>query len=380
MQTLDATPTKPAAVDPELMAVLENIARNVEIRDDFSIHHPSYKPLEIPAEAVERFQKMPEPMRQKFLGLQLRSFLYGIYYNGGMRSALALGSEDQAVPLDLENNTVLGIDIAFFQQLHDANCGTGYFEEGWKVLREAEDGGLWVQGGGLRLYVEPKQYLRETEQQAKVGDVVAVRMPKNRMQSGFYMAVSNLGFSHPQAGDTLVRIYFNVTAEGSIEVMKSLTRDLNEVNIPFSFKVLYNPQDYNRFDSGVLYFEGQHYEDVARVLEGIYAECRSHFVPKIPLFTKQIALGLGVAEEPDNKFADRESFGMNRCQIVANGLLESFYQGKNSPSDRMKLISNNFSMAGIDLRHPHINNGSEDVYFEIQHSPISYNRESIERD
>jgi HopA1 effector protein family len=258
----------------------------------------------------------------------------------------------------------LGIDLAFFQQLHDANCGTGYFEEGWKVLREAEDGGLWVQGGGLRLYVE-REHLREAEQQANTGDVVAIRMPKNRMQSGFYMAVGNLGFSRPQAGDALVRIYFNVTPEGSVAVMKSLTQGLNEINIPFSFKVLYNPKDYNRFDSGVLYFDGRHYEVVARVLEGVYAECRSYFVPKIPLFTKQIALGLGVAEEPDQKFADRESFGMNRCQIVANGLLESFHQSKDSPSDRMNLISNNFSMAGIDLRHPHVNNGSEDVYFEI---------------
>jgi HopA1 effector protein family len=366
MQILDATPTKPVAVDPELMAVLEDIARNVEIRDDFSIHHPSYKPLEIPAEAVERFQKMPEQMRQKFLGLQLRSFLYGIYYNGGMRSALALGSEDQAVPLDLENNTVLGIDLAFFQQLHDANCGTGYFEEGWKVLREAEDGGLWVQGGGLRLYVERERYLREAEQQAKAGDVVAVKMPKNRMQSGFYMAVSNLGFSRPQAGDTLVRIYFNVTAEGSIKVMKSLTQGLNEIDIPFSFKVLYNPKDYNRFDSGVLYFDGQHYEVVARVLESVHAECRSHFVNKIPLFTKQIALGLGVAEEPDNKFADRESFGMNRCQIVANGLFESFQRGQNSYSDKMNEIMNQFSLADIGLQHPHINSGAKDIYYTIR--------------
>jgi HopA1 effector protein family len=366
MQTLDATPTKPVAVDPELMAVLEDIARNVEIRDDFSIHHPSYKPLEIPAEAVERFQKMPEQMRQKFLGLQLRSFLYGIYYNGGMRSALALDSDDQAVQLDLENNTVLGIDLAFFQQLHDANCGTGYFEEGWKVLREAEDGGLWVQGGGLKLYVEREQYLREAEQQAKVGDVVAVRMPKNRMQSGFYMAVSDLGFSRPQAGDTLVRIYFNVTAEGSIAVMKSLTRELNEINIPFSFKVLYNPKEYNRFDSGVLYFNGQHYEAVARVLAGVYAKCRSHFVNKIPLFTKQIALGLGVAEEPDQKFVDRESFGMNRCQIVANGLLESFQRGQNLYPDKMNEIMNQFSSVDIGLQHPHINSGSQDIYYTIE--------------
>jgi HopA1 effector protein family len=309
---------------------------------------------------------MPEQMRQKFLGLQLRSFLYGIYYNGGMRSALALGSEDQAVPLDLENNTVLGIDLAFFQQLHDANSGIGYFEEGWKVLREAEDGGLWLQGAGLRLYVKREKYLRAAEQQAKAGDVVAIRMPKNRMQSGFYMAVSNLGFSRPQAGDTLVRIYFNVTAEGSVVVMRSLTRELNEVSIPFSFKVLYNPQDYNRFDSGVLYFDGQHYDMVAKVLAGLYAECRSHFVPKIPLFTKQIAPGLGVAEEPDQKFADRESFGMNRCQIVANGLLESFHQNRSSLSERMELISNSFLTAGIDLQNPHLNSDSENIYYVVE--------------
>jgi HopA1 effector protein family len=195
---------------------------------------------------------------------------------------------------------------------------------------------------------------------------VAVKMPKNRMQSGFYMAVSNLGFSRPQAGDTLVRIYFNVTAEGSIKVMKSLTRGLNEIDIPFSFKVLYNPQDYDRFDSGVLYFDGQQYKTVAKVLEGVYAECRSHFVNKIPLFTKHIAPGLGVAEEPDNKFADRESFGMNRCQVVANALLESFYQGSNTLLERMELISNNFSMAGIILQCPYINNGSKNIYNTIE--------------
>jgi HopA1 effector protein family len=148
-------------------------------------------------------------------------------------------------------------------------------------------------------------------------------------------------------------------------VMKSLTRELNKVNIPFSFKVLYNPKDYNRFDSGVLYFDGQHYETVARVLEGLYAECRSHFVPKIPLFTKQIAPGLGVAEEPDRKFADRESFGMNRCQLVANGLLESFHQGNNSLSKRTELISSSFLSAGIDLQYPHLNSGSKVIYHVI---------------
>ena len=366
MQTLDAIQTKAdTAAHIELMGVLEDIAWHVEIRDDFSIHHPSYKPLEIPAEAIERFQKMPEQMQQKFLSLQLRSFLYGIYYNGAMRSSLALDSEDQAPLLDLENNTVMGIDMAFFQQLHESNSGEGYFAGGWKVLKEEENGGLVVSNGELRLHIRRDKHLPEAEQQAQLGDIVAIKMPKNRMQNGFYMAVGNLGFSRPQAGDALVRVYFNVTAEGSIAVMKSLTQELNAVGLSFSFKVLYNPKDYNRFDSGVLYFDWQDYEVVLGVLNKIHAEHRSHFVPKIPLFTKQLAVGLGLAEEPDQKFAERESFGMNRCQIVANGLLELFYQGQNSYAKRMKAITDQFYLVGIDLQHPHINNGSKDIYRAI---------------
>jgi hypothetical protein len=365
MQTLDSLSTKPVVFNPELMAVLEDIACNVEIRDDFSIHHPSYKPLEIPAEAVERFQKMPEQMQQKFLSLQLRSFLYGIYYNGGMIQAMALDTEEQPVKLDLENNTVLGIDMAFFQRLHESNCGTGYFESGWTVLREEEDGSLVVKGGGLRLNINREHHLPEADRQAVVGDMVAVKMPKNRMQSGFYMAVSNLGFSRPLPSSTLVRVYFNVTADGSIDVMRSLTSMLNEVSVPFSFKVLYNPADYNRFDSGVLYIDQQDYDIVANVLQQIYQEHRSHFVSKVPLFTKQIALGLSVAEEPDQKFGERESFGMNRCQIVANGLLEAFYQGKNSRAERMESILKHFSVVDIDLQNPHLNSGSENFYRAI---------------
>jgi HopA1 effector protein family len=365
MQTLDPISTTPVVINPELMAVLEDIARNVEIRDDFSIHHPSYKPLEIPAEAVERFQKMPEQMRQKFLSLQLRSFLYGIYYNGGMIQALALDTEEQPVKLDLENNTVLGIDMAFFQRLHESNCGTGYFEPGWTILREEDDGSLTVKGAGLRLNINREYHLQEADRQSTLGDIVAIRMPKNRMQSGFYMAVGNQGFSRLQPEGTLVRIYFNLTADGSVIVMKSLTSMLNEINLTFSFKVLYNPDDYNRFDSGVLYFNQQDYEAVTDILKQIHQGHQSHFVPKVPLFTKQIAIGLSVAEEPNQKFAERESFGMNRCQIVANGLLEAYYQEKNSVVERMELILESFALSEIDLQCPYLNSGSECLYHVV---------------
>ncbi|MEH2324597.1 MAG: hypothetical protein V7K32_13685 [Nostoc sp.] len=61
----------------QLLDILQDIVRKIEIKSDFSIHHPNYKPLELPSEVVERFQKMPTQMQQKYLSLQLRSFLYG---------------------------------------------------------------------------------------------------------------------------------------------------------------------------------------------------------------------------------------------------------------------------------------------------------------
>ncbi len=257
------------------------------------------------------------------------------------------------------------IDTAFFQRLHDANYGQGFFDRGWQVLKEEDDDILVVKKGELRLYVQREKYLAEPERQAGIGDTVAIKMPKNRMQSGFYMAIGDKGSSLRQAEDVLVRIYFNLTPDGSVAVMESLTQGLNEIDIPFSFKVLYNPQDYNRYDSGVLYFDRQDYTAVMEVIRSLYDRHRSHFKSEIPLFTKQLAIGLGLAEEPNQKFAERESFGMNRCQIVANGLLELVDRGSNSVSDRLNAILSQFSTVGISLQHPHLNSDSSDVYDAI---------------
>ncbi|MEW6495827.1 MAG: T3SS effector HopA1 family protein, partial [Cyanobacteriota bacterium] len=241
-----------AGVNMRLLDVLEEIAHKVKIQSDFSIRHPDYKPFELQTEVVSRFQKLPEQIQQKYLSLQLRSFLYGIYYNGSMRSALALDGEGNNLPLDLENNTVLGVDIGFYEQLHESNCGKGYFDPGWSVLREETDGTLVVTKGGLKLHIERDKHLQQSEMAAMVGDYVAVRMPKNLVQNGFYMAVGDVGinrFGDSQSKSVTVRIYFNVTPEGTVAVMGSLTQQLNELDIPFSFKVLYNPKDYQRYDS-----------------------------------------------------------------------------------------------------------------------------------
>lgn len=344
----------------KLLNTLQDIVNNIEITSNFCISHPNYQPLQLADEVIARFQNLPHQMQHKYLSLQLQNFLYGIYYNGSLRSQLALDNQINNLPINLENNSVLGVDVGFYEQLHESNCGEGYFDTGWLIVGEETDGSLAVKKSNLRLYIQREKYLKSADMPAGIGDNVAIRMPKNLVQNGFYLAVSN---TEPKSHENMVRMYFNFTPEGAVRVMHRLTEMLNAMSIFFHFKVLYNPEEYKRYDSGVLYIEKFNYEAVRKVIETVYLENKSHFKLEVPLFTKQLARGLGLAEEPDNKFAEKESFGMHRCQIIANGLLQTWLQGDNSSEGRMQAIFEQFSHLRIDLESPYLNPDSEDIYF-----------------
>ncbi|MDY6784958.1 MAG: T3SS effector HopA1 family protein [Cyanobacteriota bacterium] len=348
---------------------LQDIVRQVHFNSNFRIQHPDYQPFELPAEVAERFAKVPEEIRHRYQSLQLRSFIYGIYYNGSMKTSLALDAPQNQLQLDLENNTILGIDTGFFERLHESNQGEGYFDPDWLILQEKNDNNLVVQKGELKLHIERDRHLQGDAKSAIVGNLVPIKMPKNLMQNGFYMAVGDAGTQSLKAVDSLpetVRIYLNLTPEGAVSVMKSLTREFNNINLPFTFKVLYNPGDYERYDSAVFYFEKHQHKSVWSVFQTIYEENEAYFQPQIPLFTKLLAPGLGLAEEPDAKFGANESFGMNRCQIVANGLLDAWQRGDNSPEGRMEAIVQQFSLLGIDLDRAYLNAKSEDIYESLK--------------
>lgn len=356
------------SLDPKLLSELKDIVHNVRIKDNFCISHPSYKPLELPAEAIERLQTLSPDLQQKYISSQLRSFLYGIHYNGSLKTALAPESETPINSQNLENNTFLGMDLEFYERIDNNNMGEGYFDEDWLVLREEEDGAIAVSKNGLTVHIQPDLHLKSPGEPIAVGSLISIRLPKNLLQSGFYMAVSNAGsHSPPSPQSQLVRIYWSLTPEGAIAVMRSLTQKLNEINLPFIFKVLYNPSEYKRHDSGVLYFDSRYYEIVHPVLQSIYAEHQSHFQSEIPLFTKLLAPGLGLAEEPSQKFSAIESFGLNRCQIIANSLLLAHEKKDDSPEGRMSSIVAQFSLLGIDIQKPYLNGESIDIY-----SPLKY--------
>jgi hypothetical protein len=368
MHVLDSLQIQqPTASSKAVLDSLQDIANKVQIQSNFCISHPDYKPLELPAEAVVRFERLPLELQQKYRSLQLQGFLYGIYYNGSLRKTLAPEADSMGLAphQNLENNTYLGVDLGFYERLHESNRGEGYFDRGWSVVKQESDGSLAVTKGGLTLHIGRDRHLPLDQQSASVGDTVTIRKPRNLVQNGFYMAVGNQGSDgrgNSKGNSAIARIYFNLSPEGALAVMNSLTRQLNEIAIPFSFKALYNPSDYGRYDSAVLYIDKSNYEVVRQVIQTVYAENQSHFQTEVPLFTKLLAPGLALAEEPDHKFATKESFGTHRCQIVANGLLEAWQNGDDSPDTRLASILENFSLLGIDLRRPYLNAKSEDIY------------------
>lgn len=363
MQVLNSSPSQSShSLPTQLWVSLQNIVDKVQIESNFCIRHPDYQPWELPTEAVKQLQQLPLPSQRRCLGARLRSFLYRTYYNGSIQTTA--GADDEVVQQDLENDTFLGVNQAFYDQLHGNNSGEGYFDPDWQVLSEESDGSLKVNKDGLTLYAERDRHLLPAARAATIGDIIAIRLPKNLLQSRFYMAVGNAGRNNDTS--KLVRVYFNLSPEGAVRVMGSLTQQLNGFSLPFSFKVLYNPPDYKRYDSGVLYFYKSDYDLVRSALQTVYAQHQPYFQQPEPLFTKLLAPGLSLAEEPNNQSSERESFGLNRCQIVAQGLLDAWYKGDNSPQGRMNSISQRFSMLGIELQRPYLNRNSDDIYTPLE--------------
>ena len=350
---------------PTLLDTLKDITVKVQLSDNFTIIHPEYKPFELPEEVVQRLANLPAKMQHNYWSLQLRGFLYGIYYSGSLQESLALDKGEEEIPLNLENNTFLGVDVDFYEKIHHSNHGKGYYDSGWLIIQEENNQSLVVSKGELKLHIEREKHLLTAQQEANLGDSVAILMPKNVVQNGFYMAVSNLGSHSKGTPDTtpeIVRVYFNLIPTGVVKVMEMITQELNGLSLPFTFKVLYNPGDYNRFDSGVLYFDKCNYEEFQPVIEKIYTKNQSYFKSSVPLFTKKLAPGLGLAEEPNLKFSEVESFGMNRCQIITNGLLEAQAQGNDNPEARLDSILQQFSLVNLDWERAYLNANSEDIY------------------
>jgi hypothetical protein len=349
----------------QILQKIQDITNHIKIKSsDFSVYHPNYQPVELPSDVRTQIQKLPQSIQDSYLNSVLQQFINITYFSGSItREKNQVFKTDERILEEINF-----VDWDFYEQLHKNNQGKGWWNPNFRVLRQEVDGSLAVQRRDITLHIKRERHLQLANQSAAVGDLVSIWMLPSQIKGRFYAAIGDtagqLTIISEDSPDQAVKVlvYFNFSPEGAVAVMKALTARLNEIKVPFTFYVLHNPSNYGVYNSGILRFERSSYELVRQVLQTIYTDNQFHFQNQVPLFTKMLAPGLALAEEPEHPFKLQVNFEMNRCQIVANALLEAHHKGDESPEARMKYIFKHFDHSGIDIERPYLNPNSEDIY------------------
>lgn len=251
----------------------------------------------------------------------------------------------------------------FVNRLSRANCGTGTWEPGWVVTAVEDDETLAVRkrGDDMTLWARPGQF-RPAERTVAVGSVGRLRLAKElrEMLPGYYTV---LGDADQRAGANgapsgTLRFYWHLTAEIAPGWVSELTRRFNTAGVAFHAKVLSDPAAYVRADAGVLYVALADTTAAMALLPGLHRAVAASLRPATPMFTKRLARGIAIAEDP----GDRRSFGQHRCQLVAEGLVRAFQDGQTAAQDVTAAVAARFADDGFLITRPWLNPGSRHRY------------------
>jgi hypothetical protein len=285
----------------------------------------------------------PDGARQRLLAT-LSLQLYRDFYCVGRPTP---GSHDDTVHI---------ASTSFVAQLADANTGRGYDDATWEVSGVDSDGAV-VSNGTIAVRVDDR------ERRFELGERLSLHMPSGftNLAPGFYTAIGDAGPARSDVGRErrgLIRLYFNLSPAGAILLMRDVTRKLNAMQVPFRCKMLNDPRRFTRCDAVVLYVDAANYELLRSLVEELHSKLRPFLAAPVPAFTKRLADGIGLAEDPQNG----ESFGLHRCGLLADGIIEAWEQRARSVEERLEVVVRRFARERLDLGAPFLNPGSDDRY------------------
>ena len=257
----------------------------------------------------------------------------------------------------------------FVNDLSKANTTFERLDPGWHVLRRLPTDAYFVQKNDFIRAVTPGELISHEDSGAALREGTPVkvicRKESRTMHPGFYY-IFGATLTDQQDDDDLLRFYWNIKAEGVAVLVHLLTSRLNRFQVPFRLKCLNNPASYNRADAAVLYLNRRFYRLATELLFAVHDQVGDYLAPDAPLFSKQLAAGLGLAEEP----GDGESFGQQRCRILAEGMWNAYELNLQTEHERLQEVIKHFAMKGLSLDNPHLNPGSIDQY-DFPVSPIA---------
>ncbi|HJS64665.1 MAG TPA: T3SS effector HopA1 family protein [Nitrososphaeraceae archaeon] len=254
-------------------------------------------------------------------------------------------------------------DENFIELLSKANTGIGTWEPGWIVHKMEKNGKIAIKKNDLIIWVMPYQFATQNSKQICVGDKGYAAMVKEyrELLPGFYMANGNISMNYESL---VVRIYWNITSDGAVSLVKYLTTELNNKNIPFQFKILKDENLYTRADAGVLYIDKNDVKKASKSLSVIYDNIKSFLKPSVPLFAKKLASGISLAEDPSNS----ESFGQNRCRIFAESIYDIYIKNVFASEEKFKQVEKYFKTQYVDFNKPYLKNMDSKDDYESLHA------------
>ncbi len=245
--------------------------------------------------------------------------------------------------------------------LIQANATKTDWDHGWEVYQTGSEGRAYVKKGDRSRLAYAGTYLcaKIPQVKPKQGDRLSLRIyPENcELQAAFFHSFGST--LADQFDDfSAVRFYFNIQANGAVALLSDLSARLNQFYIPFHFKTLVSPAHYRRADAAVLYIARRYYAIVASLVAEMQSRLGQFLVDEIPLFCKEFATGIGLAEDPGTG----ESFGMHRCWLVAEAIIQARAEGLHTAESRMHAIKKNFVLHELSLDKAHLNPRSSDLF------------------
>jgi len=327
----------------ELLEILRAIT--VQSAESFSFAGKDFGPLD-PSRSLWQVAPAKNPLVAQ-LAQQLYSHAYCRKFNGRL-------ADDAYDP-----NTVMADDI--LAELSSANSGRERWDVGWQVQRLMPSAQIIAYKGGLARLLWPGEFVSHEGPGVPVreGSRISVFAPRESttMQPGFYFIFSET-VSDQQDDYSLLRFYWHISDATAPKLVQLISHEFNRFQIPFRLKSLAARAFYRRSDAAVLYVNKRFYRLSTELLSDIHDQIREGLGPDTPLFTKRLAPGLGLAEEPGNG----ESFGQNRCRILAESIWSSHEKNLHSEPERLEEARKHFASKGLALDAPYLNPGSTDKY------------------
>jgi hypothetical protein len=271
----------------------------------------------------------------------------------------------------LAANAPFTSDPTFVGKLSLSNRSQHRWEGGWMVYAVAQNGQLSLQKGDRQRLAIPGEFISTGVPGIlpQIGTLVTVAVPREsgNAQPAFYFmygeTLSDVWDEH-----ALLRFYFHATSECAPDLIEYLTLTLNRYQVPFRMKALNEPVMYQRSDAVVLYLAKRYYDITTRIVRELPAAAASQLRPSTPLFTLPVQPGVGIAEDPNNG----ESFGMNRCRMFAEGIVDAWMAGDQSVGTRLNAIAARFAAGGFNFNRPYLSPGSTDLHEVLPEVDFAY--------